>query len=454
MSDYLIKIGQNKVTQVPLKALGVSIPVELKRANQPWSEKELEGKTVHYGGTLGLSFIVGPIIEQTGGMLVTSTGEENRVNALVFDATGISSVEGLKSLYLYFHDNIRFIRSCGRLVVIGKEATEQENTIAQVIYQGLEAFTKSLAKEVGRKGATAQLITVSNSLLDNEAQLSLRLKPVLTFLLSDRPAFVSGQVFRLSDTVTAIDVPKLAQPLAGKVALVTGAARGIGRATAEKLASEGATVVVLDRPEDEEESQKVADAIGGKVFSLDIGKEDAPEKLVAWLEEQFGGVDIVVHNAGITRDKTIGKMPEHYWDLLISVNLTAVVRVTEVLLKEGLRDGGRIICLSSISGIAGNFGQTNYTMAKGGVIGLIKHLAPQLASRGITTNAIAPGLIETRMTAAMPFFTREGARRLSNLGQGGLPVDIAEMVAFLSTPGASGITGQVIRVCGGSLMGA
>ncbi len=454
MSDYLINLGKNKATQMPLKALGVSIPVELKRAQKPWSEKELEGKTVYIGGTGSLSSIVSQIVEQTGAKMTKSTGEESRVNALVFDATGITSIDGLKPLYQFFHDNIRFIRSCGRLVVIGKEAPEQEDTIAQVVYQGLEAFTKSLAKEVGRKGATAQLITLSNSLLTNEAQLSARLKPTLTFLLSDRPAFVSGQVFRLSDNVIAVNEPKLAQPLAGKVALVTGAARGIGRATAEKLAAEGATVAVLDRPEDEVESQKVADAIGGKVFSLDIGKEDAPEKLVAWLKEQFGGVDIVVHNAGITRDKTIGKMPEHFWDLLISVNLTAVVRVTEALLKDGLRDGGRIVCLSSISGIAGNFGQTNYTMAKGGVIGLVKHLAPETATRGITANAIAPGLIETRMTAAMPFFTREAARRLSNLGQGGLPVDIAEMVTFLSTPGAGGITGQVIRVCGGSLVGA
>lgn len=453
MSDYLINLGKNKVTQIPLKAFGVSIPVELKRAQQPWSEQELGGKSLYVGGGT-LAPVITTIAEQTGAKLSGTPSEENRVNALVFDATGIDSIEGLKPLYQFFHDNIRFIRSCGRLVVIGKEATEQDDLIAQAVAQGTEAFTKSLAKEVGRKGATAQLITISNSLLSNEAQLIARLKPVLAFLLSDRPAFVSGQVFRLSDTVTNVESAPLAQPLAGKVALVTGAARGIGRATAEKLAAEGATVVVLDRPEDEAESQKVADAIGGKVFSLDIGKEDAPEKLVSWLKGQFGGVDIVVHNAGITRDKTIGKMPEHFWDLLISVNLTAVVRVTEALLKDGLREGGRIVCLSSISGIAGNFGQTNYTMAKGGVIGLVKHLAPKVAGKGIAINAIAPGLIETRMTAAMPFFTREGARRLSNLGQGGLPVDIAEMVTFLSTPGANGITGQVIRVCGGSLMGA
>lgn len=454
MSDYLIKLGQNKVTQVPLKALGVSIPAELKRATSPWKENEIEGKTVCFKSGSGLDDAVKNAIQSIGASVSDTTSEENRVNALVYDATGINTVEDTKALYQFFHDNIKNIRSCARLVVISKEATAQKELEAKVVHQGIEAFTKSLAKEVGRKGATAQLITLSDSLLTNSDLALLRLKPALAFLLSDRPAFISGQVFRLGDTVSTPGDYSLEQPLKDKVALVTGAARGIGEATARKLASEGAAVIILDRPEDEEQSKSVAKSIGGRVLSVDVSKDDAPQKIVDWIKETVGHVDIVVHNAGVTRDKTIAKMPEHYWDMVININLKAILKITDALLKDGLKDGGRIICLSSISGIAGNFGQTNYTLTKGGVIGFVKALAPQLAQRGITANAIAPGLIETRMTEAMPFFTREGARRLSNLSQGGLPVDIAETITFLATPGAYGITGQVIRVCGGSLMGA
>lgn len=456
MSDYLINLGKNKVTQAPLKALGVSIPVELKRAKQPWQEKELEGKTVCLASPENslLKKGVQDSIKALGANLVSNTSGENRVNALVFDATGIHTTDEVKQVYQFFHDNIRNIKPCSRLVVIAREASEQLELEAQVVHQGIEALAKSLAKEVGRKGSTAQVIAVDNSLLANAELAQKRLKPVLAFLLSDHPAFISGQVFRLSDQVATPGDYTLSQPLKGKIALVTGAARGIGEATARKLASEGATVVVLDRPEDEEQSQKVAREITGKVLSVDVSKDDAPQKIVTWIKENVGHVDIVVHNAGVTRDKTIAKMPEHYWDMVLNINLKAILKITEALLKEGLKDGGRIICLSSISGIAGNFGQTNYTMTKGGVIGFVKALAPQLALRGITVNAIAPGFIETRMTETMPFFTREGARRLSNLSQGGLPIDIAEAITFLSTPGAYGITGQVIRVCGGSLMGA
>ena len=147
-------------------------------------------------------------------------------------------------------------------------------------------------------------------------------------------------------------------------------------------------------------------------------------------------------------------MKSEWWDQAVDINLGAVERITTRLLDGVLRDNGRIICLSSVAGIAGNMGQTNYAASKSGILGYVRGLAPTVARRGITVNAIAPGFIETRLTAAIPAATREGARRLSNLSQGGLPSDIAEAVTFFSSPGASGLCGQVLRVCGGNLMGA
>jgi 3-oxoacyl-[acyl-carrier protein] reductase len=147
-------------------------------------------------------------------------------------------------------------------------------------------------------------------------------------------------------------------------------------------------------------------------------------------------------------------MSVELWDQVIDVNLAAVIRTTEELVKGPLKDGGRIVCLSSIAGIAGNVGQTNYAASKAGIIGYVRAMSERLADRGITVNAIAPGFIETRLTAAIPVAIREVARRMSALGQGGLPEDVAQAIVFLATPGAQGITGRTLRVCGGSLVGA
>jgi 3-oxoacyl-[acyl-carrier protein] reductase len=283
-----------------------------------------------------------------------------------------------------------------------------------------------------------------------------RVAHVARFVLSKASAFVSGQPLRISKLAKGGDQqPHHERPLAGKVVLVTGAARGIGEATAEILAGEGAHVVVLDRPADDKPASEVAARIGGTVLLADISDNEAPKQIGSFLKSRFGGVDVVVHNAGITRDKTLANMKPEIWNQTIDINLSAVARVTQALLDDGvLRDGGRIICLSSIAGIAGNNGQTNYAASKGGIIGLVRSLASQLAVRGITVNAIAPGFIETRMTAAIPVAIREVARRLSALGQGGQPSDVGQAITFLATPGAQGVTGQVLRVCGGAFVGA
>ena len=162
-----------------------------------------------------------------------------------------------------------------------------------------------------------------------------------------------------------------------------------------------------------------------------------------------------MHNAGVTRDRTLARMSDEEWDLVIAINLTAQERINDVLVDEDvLRPGGRIVTVSSIGGIAGNRGQANYGASKAGVIGIVESLAPVLAERAQTINAVAPGFIETKMTAAMPLGTREAGRRMNSLAQGGLPVDVAETIAWFASPASGGVNGNVVRVCGQSLIGA
>ena len=250
-------------------------------------------------------------------------------------------------------------------------------------------------------------------------------------------------------------VTDLTSPLHGKVALVTGASRGIGESIAGVLARDGAHVVGLDVPALKDDLERVVGGIGGTALTVDITSEDAPAAICDALASAHGGVDVVVHNAGVTRDKTLGGMDAERWDLLMAINLTSEERIDDALLERDLlREGGRIVCVSSMSGIAGNAGQTNYSTSKAGVIGMVQSMAPVLAARGATINAVAPGFIETQMTAAMPIGPREAGRRMNSLSQGGLPVDVAETIAWFAAPDSTGLNGNVVRVCGQSLIGA
>jgi 3-oxoacyl-[acyl-carrier protein] reductase len=264
------------------------------------------------------------------------------------------------------------------------------------------------------------------------------------------PAAGSGR--RTAKKATAIDWEK---PLEGQVALVTGASRGIGEAIAHVLARDGAHVVCLDVPAQGEALATVANAVGGSTLAADVTDSAAPAAIAEHLKERHGGVDIVVHNAGVTRDKTMGRMSPEQWDLVMAINLVAPQRITDALVEaDALKPGGRVIGVSSMSGIAGNRGQTNYATSKAGLIGLVDAMAPVLAERQATINAVAPGFIETQMTSAMPTATREAGRRMNSLAQGGLPVDVAETIAWFASPASGGITGNTIRVCGQSLLGA
>ncbi|MEV6104119.1 3-oxoacyl-ACP reductase [Streptomyces sp. NPDC051940] len=370
--------------------------------------------------------------------------EAERPHALVFDATGITSSGELRALYAFFHGRIRSLSPCGRLIVLGTPPELSRSVAEATAQRAIEGFVRSAGKEL-RRGATAHLLLVAPGSEDG-------LESTLRFALSPRSAFVSGQALRLTGPASGAPAD-WERPLAGRTALVTGASRGIGAVVAETLHRDGAKVVVLDVPSQAAELRAVAARVGGTALELDITAADAGEKLAAHFGE--GGLDVLVHNAGITRDKTLGRMDDARWDAVIAVNLTAVETLTARLLDAGvLADGGRIVCTSSISGIAGNVGQTNYAASKAGLIGYVESLAPTLADRGITVNAVAPGFIETQMTAAVPLFIREAGRRMSSLKQGGQPVDVAETVAYFAAPGSGSVTGQVLRVCGQGLLGA
>jgi 3-oxoacyl-[acyl-carrier protein] reductase len=279
-----------------------------------------------------------------------------------------------------------------------------------------------------------------------------QLDSTLRFLLSPRSAYVSGQVVRVGAGVSPTPEIDWERPLDGKVALVTGASRGIGAAIANTLARDGARVVGLDIPQAADDLRAVTGAIDGEAVGLDITAEDAPERIAEALSD---GVDVVVHNAGVTKDRTLAKMPEERWTQLLEINLSSEERINDALLDAKLlRPNGRIVGVSSMAGIAGNNGQTNYAASKAGVIGMVEALAPELAGRSATINAVAPGFIETQMTTAMPIGPREAGRRLSSLSQGGLPVDVAETIAWLANAASAGVNGNVIRVCGQALIGA
>ncbi|BBX89900.1 3-oxoacyl-ACP reductase [Mycolicibacterium boenickei] len=369
---------------------------------------------------------------------------------VVLDATGISDAAGLKELYQFFTPVLRNLASCARVVVIGTTPDQAGSVNAQIAQRALEGFTRSLGKELQR-GATASLVYLAA----DAKPAATGLESTLRFILSAKSAYVDGQVYRVgaADSTPPADWDK---PLAGKVAVVTGAARGIGATIAEVFARDGATVVAVDVPQAAEDLGKVAEKVGGSALTLDVTADDAVEQIVAHVTAQHGGkVDVLVNNAGITRDKLLANMDESRWDSVIAVNLLAPQRLTEGLVASGtLGEGGRVIGLSSMAGIAGNRGQTNYATTKAGMIGLAEALAPVLAEKNITINAVAPGFIETKMTDAIPLATREVGRRLNSLFQGGKPVDVAELIAYFANPASNAVTGNTIRVCGQAMLGA
>ncbi|TVR04006.1 MAG: 3-oxoacyl-ACP reductase [Deltaproteobacteria bacterium] len=444
MGDWFLEAGRNPLISKAVRGLSlpVSFPPELRRADGPFTESPLAGMTIRTTG--GRCPFIAGVIEELGARNDDGSGE---LDGLVYDATGIMSPAGLDALFDEVRPVLPRLSTGGRILLLHEPTVDAATPVEAAARSALDGFVRSLAKELGRKGITVNRIEV-------QPKARKRLAPLLAYLLGNRASFVTGQPFEVTTRAREPADAPLVHPLSGKVALVTGAARGIGAATAIRLGAEGAHVVCLDRDQDLERLRDVAESCGGSVLPVDLMDADASTRIREHLHGSFGGVDIVVHNAGITRDRTLGRMKPEEWDAVMRINLRVILEVTDTLLDRTLASYGRVIVLSSVGGIAGNPGQTNYAATKAALRGWVSAMAAQLGRRGITVNAIAPGFIETRMTAEMPPVPREFGRRLSALGQGGTPLDVAEAITFLSTPGASGITGQTIRVCGGLFVGA
>ncbi|MCD6061169.1 MAG: short-chain dehydrogenase/reductase [Moraxellaceae bacterium] len=421
MSDNYTKFANSPLGRLLAKNLGLPMPVHLDRyqpgdaviAGPVLFGSAVEGKLAH--SVSGILKNVNADVYGLGGKSFAADGDQ-KFKALVFDASGIKDSADLIKAYQFFNPVMRKTDLCSRLIVLGTSPEAAENPRHATAQRALEGFTRSLGKEI-KRGGTANLIYVAPGAED-------QLEATLRFFLSPRSAYVSGQVARITPSATKVSL-NWDKP----VALVTGASRGIGEAIARTLARDGAHVVGLDIPQLGDDLKVVTNLIGGSALALDITAGDAPAKIADYLKSNHGGVDIVVHNAG--------------------------ERINDALIAQGaIRDNGRIICVSSISGIAGNMGQTNYAMSKAGVIGMVQSMAKVLGPKNITINAVAPGFIETAMTAAIPFAIREAGRRMNSMAQGGLPEDVAETIAWYASPAAAGLNGNVVRVCGQSLIGA
>lgn len=373
---------------------------------------------------------------------------DEKCAALIYDGRDCSTASDLARLHTFFSPMVRKLQNNGRIIVISEPhdlANTPERAAAQ---RALEGFTRSLAKEIGNRGSTAQLLIIAPEADD-------RTRSTLAYLLSTKSAYIDGQPIRLRSDGAVIPEAS-SQPLQGKLVIVTGAARGIGESIARTLAREGAKILGVDIPPAADTLRAVMGEIGGESLDADITADDAAQR-IAETAKSLGGAHAIVHNAGVTRDKLLVNMPEHWWDMALDINLGAAQHITQHLLDTGaINDGGRIVGVASMVGISGQRGQTNYAASKAGVIGYVDYMSQdnKLINRGITVNAVAPGFIETQMTDAIPVLTREIARRLNSLSQGGQPEDVAEAIAWLVDPASAGVNGVTLRVCGQNWLGA
>ncbi|MGZ4508016.1 MAG: 3-oxoacyl-ACP reductase [Blastococcus sp.] len=451
MSDWYRDFANSGFGTTITKQLGLPRPGKLRRY-EPGAPLLPGPAVLGSAGEGRLRDAVTAVLKEAGVTVqspVTADGatDGEKPAAVILDATGLTTPAELAAAHDFLAPAVKRLRATGRVILLADPPADATSPAQAAARQALDGLVRSIGKEL-REGSTANLVYVP-------AGAEASLASPLRFFLSGRSAYVDGQAVTLS----AAELPGAEdadRPLAGKVAVVTGAARGIGAAIAKVMARDGAHVVAVDIPAAGDKLAEVANEIGGTAFQLDITADDAPQRLIEHLREWHGGVDVVVHNAGITRDKLLVNMDAARWNSVMAVNLQAQLDITQALLDADgvLRPNARVVCVSSQSGIAGNRGQTNYAASKAGVIGMVRAWAPQFAERNATINAVAPGFIVTEMTAKMPLGTREVGSRLNSLQQGGLPVDVAETIAWLSQPGSAGVNGQTVRVCGQSLLGA
>ncbi|KHL17262.1 3-oxoacyl-[acyl-carrier protein] reductase [Mumia flava] len=447
MSDRYQDLAHTPVGKFLVNNLGLPNPPRLER----WTPgAPVVDGTVLVAAAEGST--LAPALDEAlaalGVATTTAVADEERVKGIVVDATGIDTPAGLDQIQQALTPVLRSLSGCGRVVLLGTPPSEADTAGRAIAQRALEGISRSLGKELG-KGSTAQTVYVAGG-------AERAIASTLAFLLSPKSAYVCGQVVRIG-SAGIVEAPEvdLDAPLAGKVALVTGASRGLGLAMAQTLHRDGAAVIGLDVAPLADDLQRAMASIDGESIVLDITAPDAPQRIASYLAEHHGGVDVVVHNAGITRDKRLRNMKTENWHKVVEINVDAPARITAELLEAKLiRPGGSILGVSSIAGIAGNNGQTNYAASKAGVIGWVDELAPRVAADQITINAVAPGFIETDMVKTIPLTIREAGRRMNSMAQGGLPIDVAEAVAWFANPASAAVSGNVVRVCGQSLLGA
>lgn len=452
-------------------ALGLPAPTALLRHRAGEAEKPGAVLVLDTGAPTPDADALAEALRARGHQVHRRDDALRSVDAVVLVLTDLERPGDLTAPALGLSAVLRKLSAGGRVVTVSRPAagiaagaalavapgTAAENAAADAPWrsaarQGVVGFLRSSAQEM-RGGATANGIVVA----DGVEAAAPSVLGSLDFLLSRRSAFVSGQFLAVTSAQGPDSLAAAAQgerPLEGRVLVVTGAARGIGEQIARLLHAQGAQVVPIDIPAAGDALARLANALGAASLPLDVTAPDAGQRILAHCRDRFGRLDGIVHNAGITRDRMLANMDADRFASVQAVNVEAPLRITEQLLADPLGQGLRVVGLASTSGIAGNRGQTNYAASKAGVVGMVAALAPQLAASGGTANAVAPGFIETEMTARIPAARRQVARRLNSLQQGGLPVDVAEAIAFLLSDAAAGISGQTLRVCGQNLVGA
>jgi 3-oxoacyl-[acyl-carrier protein] reductase len=454
-----------------LEKLGVSIPAppELRRDTGPEVESPLVGRWViapRSGGwrgrevlqslaRAGAGFIVpdgddaATYLMDIGVMEGVSTRREllaESADICVFDTTGFQKIDELEELFAFLHSWARRIGPCGRVIVLAPAPDVSSAPSYHALVGALTGFVRAYSKEEGLSGTTVHLVLVPSSTRGY-------LEPLARFLASGRSAYITGQVWSLSKLEPNRERFRTVMALEKKVALVTGASRGIGEASARCLAREGAEVVLVDRPEAHEKIREVSADIRGVPLIADLTWPGAPAFIAGEVQKRFGKIDILVHNAGVYLECRLASMTPETWKSVWDVNLGAVIRLTQAL-DPLLRDGGRIVGIGSIAGLTGIGGQTCYSGSKAGLMEYLRALARAMEGRTVAVNAIAAGHVRTSLTSGIPWWQDEIGQRMSALMQGGIPEDIGNFVVFLTGPGAASLNGQVIRACGGHLIGA
>lgn len=447
MTDTYLKLVNAQPFNRVAKATGLPRPAALRR-HEPGSPL-VPGPVLVLGDSAGTQTVASTLLGWDLDVRRHMRPKE-KLGAAVVVLDNLEHPGTLSRIFLELGGVLRQLLPGGRIITVSRPAGPGASPPVAAARQAVDGSLRSLAKEL-RGGATANGILLEDDVDTGSESVSAALR----FLLSGKSAYVDGQFITVGQTHGGPAEGGLETPLAGRTAVVTGAARGIGAEIVEVLRRDGAQIIAVDVPAAGEHLARVANGVGGTALQVDVTAHDAAERILHHAATRYGGVDIMVHNAGITRDRLLANMDAARWNAVMAVNLESQLRINEALLQSSdFKADGSIVCLASTSGIAGNRGQTNYAASKAGVIGMVRATAQSMEGTGRTINAVAPGFIETDMTARIPFATREVARRLSSLQQGGLPRDVAEAVSFLASPGAGGITGQVLRVCGQNLVGA